>query len=139
MKIITGVAIGAAFGAATSLANALSSPYSPLGAPITGTVWAGAAKVLSLLMDSGWAWAALAVAAGWLARTWARGIPAGALALMAATAAYYVMDASVRDEPLAWYESELVLWWAASVLFGTALGAVGAAIRRPGQSVCSPR
>ncbi|MFI1279252.1 MULTISPECIES: hypothetical protein [unclassified Streptomyces] len=132
MKIIIGVAIGALFGVATSLVNTLSSPYLPLGASITGTVLAGAAKVLSLLMDSGWAWAALAVATGWLARTWARGALTGALALIAATAAYYVMDSSIRGEPLAWYESELTLWWAASVLFGTALGAVGAAIRRPG-------
>ncbi|WP_051774609.1 hypothetical protein [Streptomyces sp. NRRL S-237] len=132
MKIITGVAVGAGFGAATSLMNAISSPYSALGTPLAGTVWAGAAKVLSLLMDSGWAWAALAVATGWLARTWARGALVGALALIAATAAYYVMDAFARDEPLAWYESDLALWWAASVLFGTALGVVGAAIRRPG-------
>ncbi len=132
MKIITGVAIGAGFGASTSLVNALSSPYSPLGTPISGTVWAGAAKVLSLLMDAGWAWAALAVATGWLARTWARGASAGALALIAATTAYYAMDAFSRDEPLAWYGSELVLWWAASVVFGTMLGVVGSAVRRPG-------
>ncbi|MGW6982457.1 hypothetical protein ACWGE1_23960 [Streptomyces sp. NPDC054932] len=132
MKIINGVVVGVGFGASTSLVNALSSPYSALGAPITGTVWGGAAKVLSLLLDSGWAWAALAVAMGWLARRWARGALAGASALIAATAAYYVMDAFVLDEPLAAFRSDLVLWWTASVLFGTVLGVVGAAIRRPG-------
>ncbi|WP_051838105.1 hypothetical protein [Streptomyces sp. NRRL F-2580] len=132
MKIITGVAVGVGFGAATSLVNALSSAYSALGTPIAGTLWAGAAKVLSLLMDAGWAWAALAVATGWRARTWARGALVGALALISATAAYYVTDAFARDEPLAWYESDLALWWAASVLFGTVLGVVGAVIRRPG-------
>jgi hypothetical protein len=89
MKImLCGLASGAGFGAATSLVNALSSPYSPLGAPLTGTVWGGAAKVLSLLMDAGWAWAALAVAMGWLAGAWVRGAVVGALALMAATVAY---------------------------------------------------
>jgi hypothetical protein len=95
-------------------------------------VWANAAKVLSLLLDAGWAWAALAVAMGWLAGTWSRGAAAGALTLLAATTAYYVMDAFMRDEPLAWYWQEMVLWWAASVLFGLLLGAVGAAIRHPG-------
>ncbi|MFD1932117.1 hypothetical protein ACFSKW_11590, partial [Nonomuraea mangrovi] len=58
--------LGIAFGAGTSLVNALSSPYSLLGAPLDGTLWGGAAKVLSLLVDSGWAWAALAVGVGWL-------------------------------------------------------------------------
>lgn len=68
-----GVAIGAGFGAATSLVNALSSPYTHIGAPITGSLWGGAAKVLSLLMDAGWAWAALAVVVGWLVGTPVRG------------------------------------------------------------------
>lgn len=130
--MMLGLATGAGFGAATSLANALSSPYTTLGAPLAGTVWAGAAKVLSLLVGLGWAWAALAVVMGWLARTWTRGAPAAALALVAATAAYYLMDALVRDEPIGWYWPEMLMWWAASVLFGSVLGVVGAAIERPG-------
>ncbi|MEU9851232.1 hypothetical protein [Streptomyces sp. NPDC047985] len=133
MKItVCALVVGAGFGAVTSLANALSSPYSALGAPLAGTVWAGTAKVLSLLVGLGWAWAALAVVMGWLAKTWTRGAVAGALALVAATAAYYPMDALVRDEPLALYWPELLTWWLASVLFGPVLGVVGAAIERPG-------
>lgn len=133
MKITSlGLATGVGFGALTSLTNALSSPYSTLGAPLEGTVWASTAKVLSLLVGLGWAWAALAVAMGWLARTWARGAMVAALALIAATAAYYAMDTLVRDEPLTLYWPELLLWWAASVLFGSVLGVVGAAIDRPG-------
>ncbi|MFD4659850.1 hypothetical protein ACFWP2_29955 [Kitasatospora sp. NPDC058444] len=123
---------GLAFGATASLVNALSSPYGKLGRPLAGTAWAGAARVLSLLSGAGWAWAALAVAAGWAAGTWGRGALAGAMSLIAATGAYYVTDAWLRDEPLALYRGELALWWAASVLFGLALGAVGTAIRRPG-------
>lgn len=69
---------------------------------------------------------------GWLARTWARGALLGALALIAATAAYYVTDAFALQETLAGFESDLVVWWTASVLFGTVLGVVGASIRRPG-------
>ncbi|MEV7188219.1 hypothetical protein [Kitasatospora sp. NPDC093102] len=124
--------VGLAFGVTVSFVNALSSPYGKLGAPLAGTVWAGAARVFSLLLGAGWAWAALAVATGWLAGTWGRGALAGALSLIAATGAYYVTDAPLRGEPLALYRGELALWWAASVLFGLALGAVGAAIRQPG-------
>ncbi|PLW71470.1 hypothetical protein GQS52_18920 [Streptomyces sp. SCUT-3] len=132
MKIIGGsLVVGAGFGAATSLINAVSSPYS-LGAPLTDTVWMSAAKVLSLLMDAGWAWAALAVVVGRSAGTRARGAVAGVLALVAATAAYYATDSFARDEPFAWYGGEMLMWWAASVLFGSALGAVGAAVGRPG-------
>ncbi|MEU8779625.1 hypothetical protein [Streptomyces sp. NPDC048606] len=132
MKIIPVLAVGAAFGAVTSLVNALSSPFSSLGAPLVGTVPGGAAKVLSLLLDAGWTWAALAVAVGVTARTWGRGAAAGALGLMAATAAYYVTDSFARGEPLAGYGPDLILWWVASVLFGSVLGVVGAAVRRPG-------
>ncbi|SFY32925.1 hypothetical protein OH786_33720 [Streptomyces atratus] len=133
MKItVLGLVTGAGFGAVTSLTNALSSPYSTLGAPLAGTLWASIAKVLSLLVGLGWAWAALAVVVGRLAGTWARGAMTAALALMAATGAYYPMDALLRDEPLGWYWPEMLKWWAASMLFGSVLGVVGAAIERPG-------
>ncbi|MFD9721945.1 hypothetical protein [Streptomyces sp. NPDC059076] len=96
MKIMVGgIVAGMGFGAVTSLVNALSSPYMELGTSFTGTIWAKAAMVLSLQMDAGWSWAALAVAMGWLAGTWVRGALVGALALVAATVAYYVTDALV--------------------------------------------
>ncbi|OAH10857.1 hypothetical protein [Streptomyces jeddahensis] len=133
MKIMVGgLTAGVGFGAVTSLVNALSSPYVELGMPLAGTVWAKAAKVLSLLMDAGWSWAALAVGMGWLAGTRARGALGGALALIAASVAYYVTDAFVLGAPLALFATETVKWSAAGLLFGLVLGVVGAAIRRPG-------
>ncbi|MFI0712269.1 hypothetical protein ACH4SK_16765 [Streptomyces inhibens] len=133
MKITVGVlAAGLGFGAVTSLVNALSSPYVELGMPLAGTVWAKAAKVLSLLMDAGWSWAALAVGMGWLVGTRVRGALVGALALIAASVAYYVTDAFVLGEPLALFATETFKWSALGLLFGLVLGAVGAAIRRPG-------
>ncbi|MDX2706537.1 hypothetical protein PV350_27335 [Streptomyces sp. PA03-6a] len=127
MKIMGGAAVGAVFGTVTSLVNALSSPYSGLGAPITGTLWGGAAKMLSLLLDAGWSWAALAVAAGLLAGTPARGMPAGPLALVAATATYSAMDHLLVNAG-----SDVLVWAVVAVFFGPFLGMTGAAIRRPG-------
>lgn len=118
---------GLGFGAATSLVDMLSSPYQELGMRFVGTVWAKAAKVLSLLMDAGWAWAALAVAMGWFAGTWVRGALVGALVLAAATAAYYVTDFIVGGENMT-----MSFWLGASLLIGPVLGVVGAAVRRPG-------
>ncbi|MDX3535617.1 hypothetical protein PV721_14870 [Streptomyces sp. MB09-01] len=128
MKIMVGgIVVGMGFGAVTSLVNALSSPYMELGTSFTGTVWAKAAKVLSLLMDAGWSWAALAVAMGWLAGTWVRGALVGALALVAATVAYYVTDAFVSGAG-----TDMVTWLMVGLPFGLVLGAVGAAIKQPG-------
>ncbi|GGX48202.1 hypothetical protein [Streptomyces chryseus] len=128
MKIMVGgLAVGVGFGAVTSLVNAFSSPYGELGAPLTGTVWAKAAKVLSLLIDAGWSWAALAVAMGWLAGTRTQGALVGALALMAATVAYYLTDAFVWGA-----DTDIVDWLVVGLPLGLLLGAVGAAIGRPG-------
>ncbi|WP_369776380.1 hypothetical protein [Streptomyces sp. R33] len=130
--MLRGIAAGVGFGAATSLMNALSSPYVALGVPLAGTVWAGAAKVLSLLMDSGWSWAALAVAVGWRVGARAQGALAGAVSLIAATGAYYVTDAFVLGDPLSFYAMDMIRWWAAGLVLGSVLGVVGASIRRPG-------
>ena len=86
----------------------------------------------SIILDVGWAWAALAVAAGWLAGAPVRGALAAALALLAATTAYYALDSVLREEPLTSYWPELQRWWLASVACGPVLGAVGAFIGRGG-------
>ncbi|MFF8315986.1 hypothetical protein ACF06V_02340 [Streptomyces bobili] len=129
---VGGLAAGCGFGSVTSLANALSSPYVELGTRFAGTVWGGTAKVLSLLMDAGWCWAALAVGMGWLAGTRSRGASAGAVALVGASVAYYMTDAYVLGEPFAVFAAEALLWSATGMLFGSVLGVVGATIRRPG-------
>jgi hypothetical protein len=114
--------LGAGFGAATSLSNRIVTPFDS----------DSLARVPSLVLDAGWAWAGLAVVAGWLAGAPARGAVAGAVALLAATTVYYVTDSVARDEPFARYGPELLLWWLASVVGGPALGAVGAYVNRPG-------
>lgn len=106
--------LGAGFGAATSLINDLSSPYGELGGRLVRTRWTWVtevAEVGSLLLDVGWAWAAVAVAAGWLAGAIGRAAAAGAVSLMAATAAYYFMDSLLREESLVGYVGETRYWW----------------------------
>ena len=141
MKVIRGVGVaavlGAGFGAATSLLNDLSSPYGELGGRLVRARWTwvtDVAEVGSLLLDVGWAWAAVAVAAGWLVGAGAigRGAAAGAVSLMAATAAYFVMDSLLREESLAGYLGEARYWLLASLMLGPLLGAVGASLVRAG-------
>jgi hypothetical protein len=99
--------------------------------------WAQTAEFVSLILDSGWAWAALAVAAGWLVSGGLRprtgvcvGALAGCIALLAATATYYCGELLLTGD-FAW--SWIVRFWlVGAVALGLPLGAVGATIRRPG-------
>jgi hypothetical protein len=125
-------ALGAAFGATASLLNDLSSPYGELGGHVADAGWTWLPELASVVVGRGWAWAALAVAAGWLAGTRGRGATAGVLALIWATTAYYCMDSVLRREPLDLYWAEMLRWWLAGLLFGALLGAVGATIRSIG-------
>jgi hypothetical protein len=109
------------FGAATSLSNRLASPSEA----------DSVTRIPSLVLDAGWTWAALGVLAGWLASTPRRGAAAGVLVLISATAAYFGVDAMLRDEPLASYRPEILRWSVASALAGPILGLVGVLARRP--------
>ncbi|MGI5486992.1 hypothetical protein [Microtetraspora malaysiensis] len=138
--LVVALAVGAGFGAATSLMNALSDSNADLESRAYTTGGWSIAEIMSVLLDSGWAWAGLAVAVGWLVTrarasrpsSLAPGAAAGALALLAATAAYSIVDTIRSGGQLPWYESEPLLWWVASVVLGAPLGAVGACVRRPG-------
>ncbi|ACZ84354.1 hypothetical protein [Streptosporangium roseum] len=138
--LVSALAVGAGFGAATSLVNALSNSYADLESRAYTTGGWSIAEIMSVLLDSGWAWAGLAVAVGWLVTraresgpaALAQGGAAGALALLAATAAYSVVDAVRSGGQVSWYESEPLLWWVASVVLGAPLGAVGVCVRRSG-------
>ncbi|WP_051300619.1 hypothetical protein [Actinomadura rifamycini] len=132
IKVVVAVAVGAVFGAVTSLLNALSSPYTGIGEPLAGTVAAPVLQVASRLLGVGWSWAALALAAGWYARRAPLGAAAGTGALFAATAAYYVLDPVLRQEPFGWHAGALVFWGVAAAVFGPPLGALGACVGRPG-------
>lgn len=124
--------LGAGWGALSSLTNDVSSPYGTIGSRIVDSGWAWAAEVASLIANAGWTWAGMAVAAGWLVGGSARGAAAGVLALIAMSTAYYGMDSVLLQEPFVSYWYEMRVWWLASLVFGSALGAVGGSIGRPG-------
>ncbi|MBB2910678.1 hypothetical protein FHS43_001941 [Streptosporangium becharense] len=142
MKVLVGaLTVGAGFGALTSLINAVSHHYADLESRAATTSGVSAIEIVSVLVDSGWAWAGAAVAVGWLftrvgesgPAALARGAAAGALALLAAVAAYSVMEVARSGEPLSsWHQEEPLLWWVTSVVFGAPLGVVGACAGRPG-------
>ena len=114
---VEAVALGVALGAISSLTNALDGRTARFG---------------SYLANSGWVWAAVAVAAGRRLKTRGRGAVAGTLALLATTTAYYVLDSALRQESFASHWYEMRVWWGASLMLGSVLGVVGASTWRPG-------
>ncbi|MGK5682883.1 DUF6518 family protein [Actinoplanes sp. URMC 104] len=99
--------------------------------------WSQVAEFASLILDAGWAWAALAVLTGWLASRnvrpvagSARAAVAGGLSLMCATAAYYGTD--LLFDGGTWWGWVTRYWLIGSVVLGPPLGVAGALIRRGG-------
>lgn len=131
-RVLGAVIAGAIFGALVSLVNAASSPFTSTGASLVGTALALPLQALSQVIGIGWAWAALAVIAGWWARALVRSGAAGALALLGAVVTYYMGDSVLLDQPITDFAGELLLWSAAAVVIGAPLGVVGALTHRRG-------
>ncbi len=136
-RVVAGPLMGLALGAIDSIVN-----HVPVWLGEVGTAraerggWSQAAEFASLILDAGWAWAAVAVLAGWLsgrdsrpATGMLRGAVAGGLALVFATAAYYGADAVIDGD--VWWGMATQYWLIGSVLLGPALGAAGALTRPP--------
>src|SRR4051794_40384968 len=96
--------------------------------------WTQAAEFASMILDAGWAWAAVAVLVGWLVARRRGGVLvpalAGCVALIVATVADYGVNALLDGGPVQTYA--VGFWLGRSVLLGVPLGAVGALTRRPG-------
>lgn len=128
--IVTGTVIGVTFGAAVSLVNNVPAMLGEVGqahSQDSAATWA--AIFLSLILDSGWAWATLAFVLGWLAGTQGRrvmaalvGASAGAAGLIAATVTYYSTDRLFGIE-FSW--GATTFWLVRAVAFGLPLGAMG--------------
>ncbi|WCN79394.1 DUF6518 family protein [Micromonospora sp. LH3U1] len=132
-----GPAVGTALGAVDSAVNHVPIWLGEVGmARADRGAWSQAAEFASLILDAGWAWAAVAVLAGWLvsrhmrpAVGMLRGAAAGALTLVFATTAYYGMD--VIFDGGAWWDMRTRYWLIGSVVLGPVLGVAGTLIWRP--------
>jgi hypothetical protein len=132
----TSAAIGAAFGLTTSLVNNVPGILGEVGQPHSedsSATWT--AIFASLILDSGWAWAAVAFAVGWLtapppgpARVAVVAAQAGAVGLIVATMAYYATDL-LFDIDIYW--PTVGYWLLRAVVFGLPLGVAGALAHRP--------
>lgn len=117
VRLLAAPVLGGALGVLASVSNALTDP---LG------------QSLSYVMNAGWAWAGVAVAAGWVAATCLRGAIAGVVAQMAAALGYYVSDSMIHGWPFVNQLREITYWFATALVFGALLGLVGAFGRRRG-------
>jgi hypothetical protein len=124
------MAVGVLLGLTTSLADHVVVWLGQDGLARGDRSGAGqVADFVSLILDSGWAWAGAAVLSGWLAcraggRLWAAAA-SGSLALIVGTLIFYGWRRQL-DTPITEY------WLAASVIVGPVLGLVGGLTRRPG-------
>jgi len=131
VRLLIAAAAGVLFGTVTSLVNNVPGMLGEVGqahSEDSAATWT--AIFVSQILDSGWAWAALAFGAGLLIATRpARAAIAGAVALIGATIAYYATDLLFGIEA---YGPVVGFWAVRAVAFGLPLGAAGALARRPG-------
>lgn len=136
-RLLAVAAAGPAFGAVDAATNAAASPYTDVGAALVGTPWQSVAAFTGLIVNGGWAWAALAVAGGWLAgssggwRGAAASAATGFAAVLGATVAYFVVDSALKGDPLAGHLTEAAFWAVAALVLCVPLGVVGRLARRP--------
>ncbi|MGK5441658.1 hypothetical protein ACSNN7_07510 [Micromonospora sp. URMC 105] len=135
----TTLTVGAGLGAAAAVANSVPLLLGEGGrARADRGAWSQTAEFASLILDSGWAWATMAVAVGWLVSSGLRpvmgvlaGALAGCLALIDATIVYDTVPMLFPfHDGFEW--GQMPFWLVASLVLGLPLGAVGATIRRPG-------
>lgn len=133
------LAVGAALGAAAAVVNSVPLLLGEGGsARADRSAWSQTAEFASLILDSGWAWAAMAVAVGWLVSRGLRpvvgvlvGALAGCVALVDATIVYDAVPMLFPfHQGFGW--GQMPFWLVASLVLGLPLGAVGATIRRRG-------
>ncbi|WP_432564985.1 hypothetical protein [Kineococcus sp. SYSU DK003] len=112
-------------------ALALAVVFGTLNAFLDGAA-AAPLRFAGVVLNAGFAWAGLAVAAGAVVRTPRLAVVAGGLAATVGLSAFYVVDALVRDVPVSSAGDGAVFWFAAGLLLCPALGFAGSQIRRPG-------
>jgi hypothetical protein len=92
-------------------------------------------RAASMVLNSGSAWAALAVVGGWLIGRPLAGAVAGTVALVAAVVGYYafgVLAGDRTDVGIAGVSGAVRMWALLAVVVGPVLGLAGALVHRPG-------
>ncbi|TQS41382.1 hypothetical protein [Cryptosporangium phraense] len=86
---------GSALSIGACLANAVPSLLGEVGTPrAERSGWAQLAEFASLILDSGWAWAAMAVTVGWVVRAPSRSAAAACVSLSAVPTVHYWVERS---------------------------------------------
>jgi hypothetical protein len=150
--LVAAALIGLALGAGAGFADSVPLMLNEVGkARADRSGWSQASEFVSLILDSGWAWAATAVLVGWLVAGPRRhhqgtstgaatpggtsrpivGAAAGFVALSIATVAFYAVQAPFADDADGWwYQAQF--WLVRALVLGMPLGAVGVLVRRGG-------
>lgn len=115
------VAVGLLFGTITTLLN------TPPGDHVLDD---GPRRVASLVVNSGSAWAGVAVLGGWLVGSTLRSLIAGPLVLILAVVSYYLVGAVFGSENPDGSVDQVTYFGLVSLLAGPVLGAAGGSIRR---------
>jgi hypothetical protein len=119
--------LGVALGVATAWSDVIAG----------GLEQDGMSRALSMALNSGSAWAALAALGGWLIGRPIASALAGFVALLAAIAAYYLFGVLAGDRAqvgFAGIGGAVRMWALLAVVAGPILGVAGAMIRRPGKT-----
>lgn len=120
--------VAAALGAADALVNDMADSAG------FATTTRSALEIAGVVLNAGWAWAGLAIWAGWIvgrARpAWLHAAIAGVVVLSLATAFYYLVKTGLQGLSPRTRSDSLLAWWSVAVWVGPLLGVVGALTRR---------
>jgi hypothetical protein len=120
-RVALAVVLGLLFGTITTLLNTPPGDYVLDDSP---------RRVASLVVNSGAAWAAMAVLGGWLVASSLRGLIAGPVVLIVAVVSYYLVGAVAGSENPDGSVGQVTYFGLVALLAGPVLGAVGGRIRR---------
>jgi hypothetical protein len=118
--VAAAVVVGLLFGTITTLLNAPRGDYVLDDSP---------RRVASLVLNSGAAWAGMAVLGGWLGSS-LRGLIAGPVVLILAVVSYYFVGAMAGSENRDGSIDQVAYFGLVALLAGSVLGAAGSRIRR---------
>jgi Family of unknown function (DUF6518) len=120
-RVAVAVVVGLLFGTITTLLNAPPGDY---------VLDDSVRRVAGLVLNSGAAWAGMAVLGGWLVGSTLRGLISGPVVLILAVVSYYLVGAVSGSEYPDGSVDQVAYFALVAVVAGPLLGAAGGSIRR---------